>query len=184
MAGQYCEKLVIDTGAVRALVKSDLVPNNCYVDRQVVLDTFKGNNPTLYPLARVELDIGPVQGAHEVAVCAEMEEDALLGADLGVDACVQLLHVARGKVEKQSKIDDEQQTKPKDDKGSENKRGENPEEKMSRLLKSQPLSLSHYLISLTLMILCLTQWELLLTLYLPVMQGLANSLGWRYLCPL
>ena len=156
--------------------------------RQVVLDTFKGNNPTLYPLGRVELDIGPVQGAHEVAVCTEMEEDALLGADLGVHACIQLLHVARGKIEKQSKIDDEQQLKPnrirmtKGQKAREEKI-QREDEQASGKSASEPTPLSD-LFDFDDSVFDDSVGVAADPVPALLIQGLANSLGWRCLCPL
>ena len=75
--------LRVDTGADRTIVRKDLVPELAYTGREVVLDTWKGAQPSKHKLANVSIQVGDVTVSRNVAVAENLEYPALLGADLG-----------------------------------------------------------------------------------------------------
>ena len=75
--------LRVDTGADRTIVRKDLVPELAYTGREVVLDTWKGAQPSKHKLAKVSIQVGDVTVIRNVAVAESLEYPALLGADLG-----------------------------------------------------------------------------------------------------
>ena len=90
IAGKRCSKLLVDTGADKSVVRADCVPKECFTGKSVVLGSYNGKRPQTHPTTLLQFDIGPVKGTFEVAVARLLDQDALLGSELGVDAILKL----------------------------------------------------------------------------------------------
>ena len=75
--------MTIDTGAQKTVVKADLVQPEEYTGESMKLLGFDGGAVTV-PLAKVWLHIGEYAIQHDVAVCKDPPEQALLGLDIGI----------------------------------------------------------------------------------------------------
>ena len=75
--------LRVDTGADRTIVRKDLVAEEAYTGKVVVLDTWKGAQLSKHRLARVAIRVGEVSVVKDVAVADTLECPTLLGSDLG-----------------------------------------------------------------------------------------------------
>ena len=82
--------MLVNTGADKSVVRADCVPNECFTGKSVVLGSYDGKRRQTHPTALLQLDIGPVKGTFEVALARLLDQDALLGRDLGVDEILKL----------------------------------------------------------------------------------------------
>ena len=82
--------MLVDTGADKSVVRADCVPKECFTGKSVVLGSYDDKRPQTHPTALLQFDIGPVKGTFEVAVARVLDQDALLGRDLGVDEILKL----------------------------------------------------------------------------------------------
>ena len=74
-------KMLRDSGCTQTAVKSELVPESCYVDGKTV--SLRGIGGTVeVPLAIVDMDCSVVSGKVQVAVIQGLQQDVLLGHDL------------------------------------------------------------------------------------------------------
>ena len=94
IAGCSSDKLKIDTGAERTLVRADFVPTAAYTGDVVRLVTWKGNDVSNHKLARLAIKVGKVEVLATVAVVEQLDCPALLGSDLGEPMTRQLLTAA------------------------------------------------------------------------------------------
>ena len=83
IGGSPVEKLKIDTGADRSLVRKDLVPPTAYTGEVVNLVTWKGNDPSKHNLAKVAIRVGDMEVLATMAVVEQLDCPALLGPDMG-----------------------------------------------------------------------------------------------------
>ena len=91
IAGCLADKLKIDTGAERTLVREDFVPPAAYTGDVVNLATWKGNDVSSHKLAKLTIKVGKVEVLATVAVVEQLDCPALLGSDLGETMTRQLL---------------------------------------------------------------------------------------------
>ena len=101
------EKLKVDTGADRSLVREDLVPLTAYTGKVVSLVTWKGNDPSKHKLARVPIKVGKVEVFATVAVVEQLDCPALLGADLGHSMTRQLFKAVIANMNDDDDVSDE-----------------------------------------------------------------------------
>ena len=83
LAGKEVKGLRLDTGADRTLVRQDLIPEDAYTGETVVLDTWRGHQPSRHKVARISIRVGSVEVIGDVAVAETLDFPALLGIDLG-----------------------------------------------------------------------------------------------------
>ena len=75
--------MTIDTGAQKTVLHADMVKPEEYTGDSIRLLEFYGGAVTV-PLAKVWFHIGDYVFKHEVAVCRNSPEQALLGLDIGI----------------------------------------------------------------------------------------------------
>ena len=61
LAGKEVKGLRLDTGADRTLVRQDLIPEDAYTGETVVLDTWRGHQPSRHKVARISIRVGSVE---------------------------------------------------------------------------------------------------------------------------
>ena len=83
--------LKVDTGADRSIVCADFVPKNAYLDKTVILDSWRGKQFSKHRLAKISIKVGSTEVSAEIAVAEKLDCPALLGNDLGADMRVRLL---------------------------------------------------------------------------------------------
>ena len=99
LAGCQSDKLKIDTGAERTLVRADFVPTAAYTGEVVRLVTWKGNDVSNHKLAKLAIKVGKVEVLATVAVVEQLDCPALLGSDLGVPMTRQLMAAISAKLD-------------------------------------------------------------------------------------
>ena len=78
---------MLDAGAVH----TDLVPEDFHTGDFVCLELFRGDDKTVHLLFIVKLKVSGVKTKHEVAMSDSIQENALLGPDVGVQVMDKLL---------------------------------------------------------------------------------------------
>ena len=104
IAGCLSDKLKVDTGAERTLVRADFVPSTAYTGDTVGLETWRGNDASNHKLARLTIQVGEVEVLSTVAVVEQMDCPALLGSDLGEAMTRQLMTAVIAKLDEESKL--------------------------------------------------------------------------------
>ena len=108
IAGSVVQGLRVDTGADRTIVSAEVVPENAYLKKSVILDSWRGKQFSKHRVAKLTIKVGTTEVVAEVAVADKLDCPALLGNDLGAAMNVQLLSMILNRVkEAQSVIVDE-----------------------------------------------------------------------------
>ena len=84
VAGVPVKGLQIDTGAGRTVIDAKHIPRSAYLGRKITLDTWKGRQSSVHPLAKIPIKIDGVVTVAVVAVAEDFGCPALLGLDLGL----------------------------------------------------------------------------------------------------
>ena len=104
LAGCASDKLRVDTGADRTVVREDFVPKAAYTGEVVGLDTWRGNECSEHKLARLTIKVGNVEVQSTVAVIEQLDYPALLGSDLGDAMTRELMRAVVAKLDEESKL--------------------------------------------------------------------------------
>ena len=80
-------------GAEKTVVRQDFVPEVAYTGRTCMLDTWRGSQPSRHRLAWITVKVGSVEVNQEVAVAESLDCPALLGADIGEEVTIALMHI-------------------------------------------------------------------------------------------
>ena len=91
LAGIAVKGLKVDTGADRSVVSMEYVPKSAYLERTVILDSWRGKQFSKHRMARLSLQVGDTKVDAVFAVADKLDCPALLGKDLGPEMTVQLL---------------------------------------------------------------------------------------------
>ena len=91
LAGESVKGMKVDTGADRSVISGEYFPESAYLDRTVILDSWRGKQFSKHKLARLSLQVGDTIVDAVFAVADKLDCPALLGKDLGPDMMVQLL---------------------------------------------------------------------------------------------
>ena len=91
LAGVAVKGLKVDTGADRSVISSEYVPKEAYLNRSVILDSWRGKQFSKHRLARLSLKVGDCESEVVFAVAEKLDCPALLGKDLGSSMTVKLL---------------------------------------------------------------------------------------------
>ena len=91
LAGAAVKGLKVDTGADRSVISAEYVPKNAYLDKSVILDSWRGKQFSKHRLARLSLKVADTEVEAVFAVADKLDCPALLGKDLGSRMTVQLL---------------------------------------------------------------------------------------------
>ena len=91
LAGVAVKGLKVDTGADRSVISAEYVPKNAYLDKSVILDSWRGKQFSKHRLARLSLKVADTEVEAVFAVADKLDCPALLGKDLGSKMTVQLL---------------------------------------------------------------------------------------------
>ena len=93
VTGSVCgsvTEFLLDSGAQVSIVKSYLVPKECYTGEFIYLASYREAS-VQYPTAKVHLDAGGYKVDHLVAVDSKAPCDVILGYDIGHDNFCQIL---------------------------------------------------------------------------------------------
>ena len=93
LAGKEVKGLRLDTGADRTLVRRELIPGDAYTGETVVLDTWRGQQPSTHKVARITIRVGSVEVIGDVAVADTLDYPALLGTDLGEPIQIEIMEM-------------------------------------------------------------------------------------------
>ena len=91
LAGAAVKGLKVDMGADRSVISAEYVPKNAYLDKSVILDSWRGKQFSKHRLARLSLKVADTEVEAVFAVADKLDCPALLGKDLGSRMTVQLL---------------------------------------------------------------------------------------------
>ena len=91
LAGLAVSGLGVDTGTDRTLVHQDFIPRRAYTGKSIVLDSWRGAQPSKHKVAKIAIKVGTVEEIKEVVVVDTLEWPALLGADLSIPLRVELI---------------------------------------------------------------------------------------------
>ena len=83
VAGVPCSKLFVDSGCSMMCIAKCLIPT--YAWNMLLVAFRKSSQLYVAHTAQVQLIIRDLDAMHEVAVCDDLEDDALLGFDLGAE---------------------------------------------------------------------------------------------------
>ena len=91
IAGSKVSGLRVDTGSERTIVKSEFVPASAYLNKTVILDSWRGKQFSKHRVAKILIKVGEVESVVQAAVVDQLGCPALLGNDLGAPMRMQLL---------------------------------------------------------------------------------------------
>ena len=100
LAGSAVPGLRIDTGSGRTIVSAEFVPESAYLQKSVILDSWRGKQFSKHRVARMSIKVGETEVVAEVAVSEKLEFPALLGVDLGNAMKMQLMGIVLERVRK------------------------------------------------------------------------------------
>ena len=103
LAGCKTDKLRVDTGADRTVVREDFVPKAAYTGEVVRLDSWRGAECTDHELASIAIKVGDVEVVSTVAVVEQLDCPALLGSDLGKEMTKELMKTVVAQLDDESK---------------------------------------------------------------------------------
>ena len=103
ISGTFCSDIFVDSGAEVTVVHHDVVSENAYLDRTILISGFQNRDTdfTECPVAYVQIKAGDVSGHFKVAVCDGIGYSALLGRDLGWESVRSLVDLAITKKKQQ-----------------------------------------------------------------------------------
>ena len=101
ISGSKVSGLRVDTGAERTIVRSDFVPDSAYLNKSVILDSWRGKQFSKHRVARLLIKVGEREAVVEAAVVDRLVCPALLGNDLGMPMTVHLLSMLLEKVKEE-----------------------------------------------------------------------------------
>ena len=108
LAGVKVSGLRVDTGSERTIVKSEFVPDSAYLNRTVILDSWRGKQFSKHRVAKILVKVGDVEAVVQAAVVDQLGCPALLGTDLGIPMTVQLLSMVLDKVKEGQSVGSEE----------------------------------------------------------------------------
>ena len=103
LAGCKTDKLRVDTGADRTVVREDFVPRAAYTGEVIRLDSWRGDECTDHELAEIAIRVGDVEVISTVAVVKQLDCPALLGSDLGRSMTKELMKLVVAQLDEEVK---------------------------------------------------------------------------------
>ena len=108
IAGSKVSGLRVDTGAERTIVRSEFVPDSAYLNKSVILDSWRGKQFSKHKVARILIKVGEIEAVVQAAVVDQLGCPALLGNDLGAPMTVQLLSMVLEKAKEGQAVGSEE----------------------------------------------------------------------------
>ena len=94
LGGVAVKGLRIDTGADKSIIRAEFVPKDAYLDKYVILDSWRGKQFSKHRVARLLVKVGETKVLGEFAVAEKLDSPAYLGNNLGRKMKIQLLSLA------------------------------------------------------------------------------------------